>query len=378
LKLDRIDAEGRDTIYEMLRNVEVLILDEADRLLGKSFGPEVEACIALLDKDKPPATWMFSATFPRALEPRVNGFLQKVGCDNNIQRVTCSSSDRLVWEDEKISNALQKKLERVQLQKQHSSSSSFRSDVSQIGPASTIQLRAIQLEKPKRTVALRKILQDNPQWDRVLVFCATRYSCEYIAKKLTRMGIKSAELHGKLDQDARLRRLRGFAGGTIRVLLATDVAGRGLDVVGLPAVINYDLPRSTADFVHRVGRTGRAGRKGTAISFVIPEMETHLQLIEQRHLQEPIPREVLMGLEPDMEQYQITVEASRMIPDTQHSKEGLAHDKMYGGIKGFRKSKKDKLREKAARRKAEQARLDEKRKQEKEEEGAKDEPLYLP
>jgi ATP-dependent RNA helicase RhlE len=136
----------------------------------------------------------------------------------------------------------------------------------------------------------------------------------------------------------------------IRVLIATDVASRGLDIVGLPVVINYDLPRSPADFVHRIGRTGRAGRCGTAITFVTPDNESHYHLIEQRYIPKEntaaLIRETIPGYEPNEEAWRIAAESSKYtVPGTVSSNKGLAHDRMYGGIKGHRKSKKDKLRE---------------------------------
>ena len=147
-----------------------------------------------------------------------------------------------------------------------------------------------------------------------------------------------------------MRRLEGLKKGNIRVLLTTDVASRGLDIKGLPVMVNYDLPRSTADFVHRVGRVGRAGAKGTAISFLTASSESHMELIEKRHLPEPIERETLDGFEPDEEKWAIEAEGSRIsVPGTIHSDRGLAHDRMHGGVKGRRKSKKDRLREAAAR-----------------------------
>jgi len=341
LKLDSLEDDGRSAMKELLQGLEYLVLDEADRLLGRAFETELDNLLELLPS-KPLHTWLFSATFPKQIEPRVDHVLKRVsGSDASPVRISCLASDRIA-EDE-ISGQLQKRLQRVGV---HQSPK-----LEQVGPASTIQLRTIRLEQPYRTQALRRLLEENEdEWDRVLVFVATRYASQHVARKLRGAGIDSTELHGKLDQQARSKRLSDFRKGKIRVLLATDVASRGLDVVGLPAVVNYDLPRSTADFVHRVGRTGRAGRRGTAITFVTPVNESHLDLIEKRHLAEPVEREVLAGLEPNEDEWNVKSEASRIsAPGTQHSSLGLAHDRMHGGIKGRRKSKKDRLREKAAR-----------------------------
>ena len=114
--------------------------------------------------------------------------------------------------------------------------------------------------------------------------------------------------------------------------------------------MNYDLPRSTADFVHRVGRTGRAGQPGTAITFLTGDTEAHWDLIERRHLPPPtLERELLEGFEVDEERWRIEAEGSKLIvPGATPSTKGLAHDRMFGGVKGRRKSKKDRLREQAA------------------------------
>jgi superfamily II DNA/RNA helicase len=345
LKLDTIDedAQARSSLVNLLENLEYLVLDEADRLLSRAFESELNAVLDLLPERVP--TWMFSATFPKSIEPRLDQVLTRTGASSPI-RIECAASDRVVKED--VSASLQKKLER-------SAKVSTASTIQQVGPASTIQLRAIRLSKMDRTQALKRLLENHPEWDRVLVFVATRYATEHVTRKLRRAGITTSELHGKLDQDARLRRLNDLKRGKVRVLLTTDVASRGIDIAGLPVVVNYDLPRSTADFVHRVGRTGRAGKAGTAITFVTAGTEAHVELIEQRHLAEPMPREVLPGLEPNEEQWIIEAEASRIsAPGTQHSDKGLAHDRMFGGIKGYRKSKKDKLREAAAKAAAKQ------------------------
>jgi len=341
LELDRIDDDGRNSIKELLKGVDTLVVDEADKLLGQAFKSEVDECLdILLENAKSIKTWLFSATFPKQIEPRVNFILKRLGGEEgeNMLRISCSNSDRLV--NEEVSASLQRRLER----------GSDAHQLQQVGPASTIQLRSVRLDQTQRTLALRKLLNDHPEWDRVLVFVATRYGAEHVANKLRKAGIESAELHGKLDQNARARRLNAFIKGRTRVLLATDVASRGLDVVGLPAVVNYDLPRSTADFVHRVGRTGRAGSPGTAMTFVTPSSEGHLELIEARHLAKPIDRETLKGFEPNEDDWKMKADASRIsVPGTQHSTRGLDHDRMNGGIKSHKKSKKDKAREEVVR-----------------------------
>lgn len=338
INMDTLEDDGRSSLVNLLEDLEYLVLDEADRLLGRAFESELNSVLDLLPPRIP--TWMFSATFPKSIEPRLDQFLKRTGATSSI-RIECATSDRLV--DDNVSLSLQKKLERT-------ATVSSASTIQQIGPASTIQLRAIRLRKNDRTQALKQLLEDHPEWDRVLVFVGTRYASEHVTRKLRRADIKASELHGKLDQDARMRRLHDLKQGKIRVLLTTDVSSRGIDIAGLPVVVNYDLPRSTADFVHRVGRTGRAGKRGTAITFVTAASEAHMELIEQRHLAEPMERETLPGFDPNEEKWEIEAEASRIsVPGTLHSNKGLAHDRMFGGIKGRRKSKKDKLREAAAR-----------------------------
>jgi ATP-dependent RNA helicase RhlE len=164
----------------------------------------------------------------------------------------------------------------------------------------------------------------------------------------------------------REERLASLRSSSLRVLVATDVAARGLDVVGLEAMVNYELPRSTADYTHRVGRTGRAGVAGVAVSFVATTgagNQAHWELIERRHGGMRVPPEVLPGFEPkDIDRVfggtareageQVAGGEARAggevelvtMPGVRHSKMGLAHDRMHGGVKGRRLSKKDKLR----------------------------------
>lgn len=210
----------------------------------------------------------------------------------------------------------------------------------------------------------------NPRWARCLVFVSSQKSAEHVARKLQRAGYAAEALHGGLSQQVRGRRLAALRAAELRVLVATNVAARGLDVASLEAVVNYELPRSTADYTHRVGRTGRAGEAGLAVSFITstgPGNAAHFDLIERRHGGMRVPREVIPGLEPKDEDLLFEPAATGQpaaaaatatgerevaggagLPGVQHSRLGLAHDRMHGGVKGKRKSKKDKLREQAA------------------------------
>ena len=136
------------------------------------------------------------------------------------------------------------------------------------------------------------------RWARCLVFVSSQKSAEHVADKLQRAGYAAEALHGGLSQQVRGRRLAALRAAELRVLVATNVAARGLDVASLEAVVNYELPRSTADYTHRVGRTGRAGEAGVAVSFVTstgPGNTAHFDLIERRHGGMRVPREVVPG-----------------------------------------------------------------------------------
>lgn len=219
-------SDGRSELSSMLHGLRFLVLDESDRLLGKGFKGEMDSVVDLLSS--PPATWLFSATFPKAIEPRLDNILTSIGSTNSPVRLVCANSDRISSEDVPVSSSLKKKLD-------HSNTVTSASNYQQIGPASTIKLRNIRMEKTARTQALRKLLEKDykDEWDRVLVFVSTRYASEHVSGKLRRYGIKSSELHGKLDQNARSRRLNDLKEGKIRVLLCTDVASRGIDISGL-------------------------------------------------------------------------------------------------------------------------------------------------
>jgi superfamily II DNA/RNA helicase len=232
-----------------LTDVKTLVLDEADRLLDLGFSDELGRIVRQLPKRR--QSLLFSATFPTAVELLAREFLR----DPIRIDVSAAAATR---------------------------------------PA--IQQRAIQVDPMRRTQLLRHLVMEQG-WARVLVFVGTKYSCEHIADKLRRAKIPAAAFHGDLSQGARAKAIADFKASRIRVLVATDVAARGLDIAQLAAVVNYDLPRSTVDYTHRIGRTGRAGESGVAVSFVSAGTEAHFRLIEKRQ-RIRLPREVIPGFGP--------------------------------------------------------------------------------
>ncbi|MEO6917525.1 MAG: DEAD/DEAH box helicase [Collimonas sp.] len=268
-----------------LSSVASLVLDEADRLLDMGFTDEITRILALLPTRR--QSLFFSATFPTAVHALATKMLHQP------TRIAVPA-------------------------------------LAQNQP--DIEQRAIMVDAGRRAQLLRHLLKENT-WGRVLVFVATKYSAEHIADKLHRAGIKAAAFHGEFSQGARDEVLADFKASKLQVLVATDVAARGIDIAQLPVVLNYDLPRSAVDYTHRIGRTGRAGKSGIAISFVSADTEAHFRLIEKRHHLK-CEREQIAGFEP----------VDVVAPTTVSS----VTDTANGGIKGKRKSKKDKLREAAA------------------------------
>jgi ATP-dependent RNA helicase RhlE len=263
-----------------LGDVDLLVLDEADRLLDDGFADELARITALLPAAR--QSLFFSATFAPAVQALVTALLR----DPLHVEVAATPADGL--------------------------------------PA--IEQHAVEVDAARRTPLLRHLVEQGG-WSRVLVFVATRYASEHVADKLRRAGLAAAAFHGDLSQGARSRVLGDFQRGTLRVLLATDMAARGLHIEALPVVVNYDLPRSAHDYTHRIGRTARAGATGLALSFVSAATEEHFRLIEKRQGQR-LPRERIAGFEP--------------------REPALPAPAAGGGVKGRRKSKKDKLREAAA------------------------------
>lgn len=266
-----------------LATVRLLVLDEADRLLDLGFAEELARVMTLLPPRR--QSLFFSATFPT--EVRL-------------------LADRLLRDPVDIAVPVE-----VQAQPE-------------------ISQRAIAVDAAKRTQLLRHLIKDLG-WTRVLVFVATKYAAELVAEKLYKAKIYATAFHGDLSQGARKQVLAEFKDEQWEVVITTDLASRGIDIAKLPVVVNFDLPRSAVDYVHRIGRTGRAGEPGLAVSFVSADTEAHFRLIAKRQGL-PVVLEQIEGFEP-------TDVAVPLTPP-------VAADQ--GGIKGKRPSKKDKLRAAAA------------------------------
>ncbi|MEY4254621.1 MAG: hypothetical protein RLZZ566_2091, partial [Pseudomonadota bacterium] len=257
-----------------LKDVQHLVLDEADRLLDLGFADELQRVLALLPAKR--QTLLFSATFAPEVEALAANLLR------DPVRITVEAFE------------------------------GHKPDISQ---------RAIRVDDKKRSALLRHLMAENG-WKQVLVFVATRYACEHVAGKLYKAGIFATPFHGEMSQGARQDVLRDFKAGRWDVVVTTDLTSRGIDIAMLPVVVNYDLPRSATDYTHRIGRTGRAGEHGDAVSFVTAETLAHWMVIQKRESL-LLDLENVPGFEP---------------VDEPPAPQG------NGGIKGKRPSKKDKLR----------------------------------
>lgn len=266
-----------------VNHVSCLVLDEADRLLSLGFADELQQILALLPAQR--QNCFFSATFAPDVSNLAESLLRDPYCTT-------------------IANTVE--------------------------TAPAIMQRAILVDAKERTQLLRHLFQTE-KWSRVLVFVGTKYAADLVASKLRRAHISAEPFHGELSQGKRNQVLSDFKATRVKIVVATDVAARGIDISQLPVVVNYDLPRSSDDYLHRIGRTGRAGEAGMAVSFVCTDAanEAHFRLIEQRHNLR-IAREQIAGFAPDV--HDITA--------TQTPPAGDPH----GGVKGKRPNKKDKLR----------------------------------
>ena len=259
-----------------LTHLEFFVLDEADKMLSEGFGDELDLILASIPAKR--QNLLFSATYPPKLEQFVSKITQsgvEVSVENEAPTVK------------------------------------------------KITQRAIEVNAENRTPLLKHLLKTQ-KLGQVLVFMANKRSCDNIANKFHKLRIGAQSFHGDLTQEERSETLADFKSKKTQILFATDLFGRGLDVVDIATVINYDLPRSPEEYIHRIGRTARAGKSGVAISFIGLEDDEHFRLIEKR-ANISLDRERIEGFE----------------------RIGVSQPKPKGNapIKGKRKSKKDKLRE---------------------------------
>ncbi|KGJ90775.1 DEAD/DEAH box helicase [Colwellia psychrerythraea] len=231
-----------------LDKVKTLVLDEADRMLSLGFTEELTSLLALTPKQK--QTLLFSATFPEQVQTLTQELLY------NPVEIQLQSAD-----------------------------------------ASTLVQRVFTVNKGEKTAVLAHLIQQH-QWRQALIFVNAKHHCEHLAEKLAKRGITAAVFHGDKGQSERNRVLDGFKAGDIDVLIATDIAARGLDIEKLPVVINFNLPRSPSDYMHRIGRSGRAGEVGLALSLIDHEDYHHFKVIEKKN-KIRLEREQVEGFEAD-------------------------------------------------------------------------------
>ena len=226
--LDLMDQQLVD-----IRRIEVLVLDEADRMLDMGFIQPIKKIIAVVPKQR--QSLLFSATMPESIRALAGGILRE---PEHIAVTPVASA------------------------------------------AITVEQHLYHVEKRAKPELLKKLF-DSERMARAIVFTRTKHGADRLARKLRQAGLESGVIHGDKSQGARVRALEDFRDGRIRMLIATDVAARGIDVDGVSHVVNYDLPNEPESYVHRIGRTGRAGMTGKAIAFCDPDERAYLQEIER-------------------------------------------------------------------------------------------------
>ena len=252
-----------------LRQVEILVLDEADRMLDMGFIHDIRRILALL-----PATrqnLLFSATFPDEIRKLAASFMKDPATVEVARRNT---------------------------------------------PAELVGQVAYHVDAGAKRALLAHLVKSN-DWRQVLVFVKTKHGANRLAQQLVREGVEADAIHGNKSQNARTRALAQFKAGEMRVLVATDIAARGLDIEALPHVVNFDLPHVAEDYVHRIGRTGRAGAEGEAISLVAAEDRPLLAAVE-RLMNRKVEIKTLPGFEPGQRQ----PEAQDRRPRQQEQRQG--------------------------------------------------------
>ncbi len=245
-----LDHAGQKTVD--LSQVEILVLDEADRMLDMGFIHDIRKVLGLLPKKGDRQSLLFSATFSEGIKQLANRLLDRpIPIEVATRNSTADGVSQVVHPVDKA-----------------------------------------------RKRELLSYMIGSRNWRQVLVFTRTKHGANRLAQQLEKDGLRSAAIHGNKSQGARTRALAAFKSGDVRVLVATDIAARGLDIAQLPHVVNYELPNVPEDYVHRIGRTGRAGNEGEAVSLVCVDEHKLLRDIE-RLLKRKILKVVLDGYEPD-------------------------------------------------------------------------------
>jgi len=233
-----------------LSKVDFLILDEADRMLDMGFVNDIKKIMEVLPKER--QTLLFSATYSEDIKKLSNKFLKSPTLIE-VARANTSSE--------------------------------------------TVAQAIYHVDKTRKRELLTQLINEG-EWKMVLVFTRTKHGANRLSEQLATDGITSAAIHGNKSQNARTKALEDFKKGKVRVLVATDIAARGIDIDHLPHVVNYELPNVSEDYVHRIGRTGRAGNKGEAISLVCVDEDDFLASIEKL-IKKDIPKVWLKGFKPD-------------------------------------------------------------------------------
>ncbi len=233
-----------------LSAIEILVLDEADRMLDMGFLRDIKKILAALPKQR--QNLLFSATFSAEIKALADGLL------NSPELIEVARSNSA---NEAIAQLIH------------------------------------PVDRTKKHPLLAHLISTN-QWKQVLVFTRTKHGANKLVTQLEKDGITSMAIHGNKSQSARTKALADFKDGKITVLVATDIAARGIDIDQLPHVVNYDLPNVSEDYVHRIGRTGRAGSNGVAVSLVCVDEHQMLRDIEKL-IKQKLPQEVIAGFEPD-------------------------------------------------------------------------------
>lgn len=242
-----LDLHDRKAVS--FKRIDVLILDEADRMLDMGFARDLNKLISFMPAKR--QNLLFSATFSKEIKKLAEGILR-----NPVEVETAPKNST----------------------------------------AKKVSHQVYKIDKKRKTEFTIQLIKEN-NWSQVLIFTRTKHGANRLTEKLIKSKISAAAIHGNKSQGARTKALKNFKENSIKVLVATDIAARGLDIPLLPHVINYELPNVPEDYVHRIGRTGRAGAEGEAISFVCSE-ETEYQKEIEKLLGEKLKSSVVEGYEP--------------------------------------------------------------------------------